>query len=407
MGRQFRWRRGGHYAPLAACSHPVLDDVLLKPEDGRLFGRYMVNGTSRRPDPQMLLDQLELQERQARRGKLKVFLGYASGVGKSYQMLDEGRRRRMRGEDVVIGAIQPKSSPEVEQLLQEAEIIAPLVIEGQATVNVPALLRRHPQVVIIDGLAYDNPDGSRNAKRWQDVEQLLDAGISVITSINLQHIRELQDEVAKVTSRRASQWIPKSFLEAADEIAIVDAPAEVSLARGSVVSMPDRVISAEEQGLSRLREMALLVAAGVVDRQLETYLKAHGIEAVWGTQERILVCITPRSSAAPMLASGRRNADRFHGELYAIYVRQPDVLHEDREVLQRNLALAREVGAQVETLEGADPVETIMDFARAKGITQVFIGHGKREVGWRKLWGSFVDRLIAAAEEIDVSVFPH
>lgn len=365
----------------------------------------MINEPPRRPDPQALLDQLELQERQALRGRLKVFLGYASGVGKSFQMLDEGRRRRMRGEDVVIGAIQPRSSPEVEQLLREAEIIPPLTVNGQATVDVLALLRRKPQVVIIDGLAYDNPPGCANVRRWEDVEQLLDAGISVITSVNLQHIHELQGEVERITGRRASHWIPKSFLEAADEIAIVDAPAEASLARSP--AMPERVFTSEEQKMVRLREIALIVAAEVVDRQLVSYLKAHGIDAVYGTQERILVCITPRSSAAPMLASGRRNADRFHGELHAVYVRQPDVRRADHEVLERNLALAAQLGAHVEVLEGDDAVTAIVEYARQKGVTQIFIGHGRKEGRWRRLRRSLVDRLIAAAEGIDISVFPH
>ncbi len=365
----------------------------------------MVDESTRRPDPEALLEQLELQERLAHRGRLKVFLGYASGVGKSFQMLDEGRRRRMRGEDVVIGATQPKSSSEVEQLLRDAEIIPPLIINGQGTVDVPAILRRHPQVVMIDGLAYDNPPGGRNLKRWEDVEQLLDAGISVLTSVNLQHIHELQDDVERVTGRRASQWVPKRFLEAADEIAIVDAPAEVSMARSA--SVPERAFTSEEQKLVRLREMALIVAAEVVDRQLVTYLKAHGIDAVWGTQERIMVCITPKSSAAPMLASGRRNADRFHGELYAVYVKQPDVFRAEQAVLEKNLALAKEIGAQVETMEGADAVKAIMTFARRSGITQIFIGHGRNDGAWNGLRRSFVDRLIAAAEGIDVSVFPH
>ncbi len=365
----------------------------------------MVNESSRRPDPEALLEQLELQERQAHRGRLKVFLGYASGVGKSYQMLDEGRRRKMRGEDVVIGAVQPKSSPEVEQLLKDAEVIPPLIVDGQAAVNVPAILRRHPQVVMIDGLAYDNPPGSRNARRWEDVKQLLEAGISVVASLNLQHIHEVQDEVERITARRASQWVPKSFLEAAEEIAIVDAPAEVSRAREA--SVPERAFTSEERKLVRLREMALIVAAEVVDRQLVSYLKAHGINVAWGTQERILVCITPRSSAAPMLASGRRNADRFHGELYAVYVRQPDVFRVEQAVLEKNLAMATEVGAQVETLDGDDAVEAIMEYSRRKGITQIFIGHGTDAGVWRRLRRSFVDRLIAAAEGIDVSVFPH
>jgi two-component system sensor histidine kinase KdpD len=292
-------------------------------------------------------------------------------------------------------------------LVRDAEISPPWVVNGQETIDVPSLIRRSPEVVMIDGLAYDNPPGCRNSQRWQDVEQLLDAGVSVITSVNLQYIRELQGEVERITGKQATQSIPKSFLESADEIAIVDAPAEVSLAHGTIKSVPGRLLSAEEQKLSRLREMALLVTAEVVDRQLEAYLKAHGIEALWGTQERILVCITPRSSAAPMLASGRRNADRFHGELYAIYVKQPAVFREDQAILEKNLELAGEIGAQVEVLEGLDAVETIIEFARAKGITQIFIGHSRREGGWRRLWSNFVDRIIRAAEGIDVSVFPH
>ena len=366
----------------------------------------MVNEPSR-PDPERLLEQLELQERRQRRGMLKVFLGYASGVGKSFQMLDEGRRRRERGEDVVIGATQLKCSPEVKQLLSMAEIIPPLRMDNQEAIDIAAILRRRPRVVIIDGLAYDNPPGSRNAKRWQDVEQLLEEGISVISSINLQYIEESREEVERITGKRVRHTVPRRFLEAADEIAIVDAPADASLLHTRTTPVGSNTLPAEEQKLSRLREMALLVAAEVVDRQLESYLKAHGIEQSWGTRERILVCVTPRSSAARMIASGRRNADRFHGELYVIYVKQPVLRHEDQEILEENLAYAGALGAEIEVLEGLDPVDTISRFAREKGITQIFIGHSMREGGWRRLWSNLVDRLIRSAEGIDVSVFPH
>jgi two-component system sensor histidine kinase KdpD len=366
----------------------------------------MVNEPSR-PDPERLLEQLELQERRKSRGMLKVFLGYASGVGKSFQMLDEGRRRRERGEDVVVGATQLKCSMEVQQLLNAAEIIPPVRSGDQETIDIAAILLRRPQVVIIDGLAYDNPPGSRNAKRWQDVEQLLDAGVSVLSSINLQYIEESREEVERITGKRVPYTVPMRFLEAADEIAIVDAAPDASLLPSRTALMESNSLLAEEQKLSRLREMALLVAAEVVDRQLESYLKAHGIEQSWGTQERILVCVTPRSSARRMIASGRRNADRFHGELHVVYVTQPVLRQEDQEILEKNLAYASALGANVEVLEGLDPVDTIIRFAREKGITQIFIGHSMREGSWRRLWSNLVDRLIRSAEGIDVSVFPH
>jgi two-component system sensor histidine kinase KdpD len=360
-----------------------------------------------RPSPEQLLADIELEERRQRRGRLKVFLGYAGGVGKSFQMLDEGRRRRERGEDVVVCALQPEYPPEVQEILKKLEIIPLLKVDGAESIDVPAVIRRHPQVVLIDGLAYDNPPGSPNAHRWQDVEQLLDAGISVIASINLQYLEKLQDEVERITGRRASTTIPRGFLDrSADEIVIVDAPAAESVGRGAAAE--DRVALAEQHKLSRLRELALLVAAGVVDRQLETYLRAHGMDQPWGVQERILVCVTPRSNAAEMLGSGRRNADRFQGEFYVVYVQQPALSKRDQIVLEENLEYARKLGAEVEVLSGADAAQAILTFAMQKGITQIFVGHSTaRHNGWRRLRSDLVDRLIRSAEGIDVVVYPH
>ena len=164
---------------------------------------------------------------------------------------------------------------------------------------------------------------------------------------------------------------------------------------------------AEEHKLSRLRELALLVAASVIDRQLESYLRSHGMDSSWGVQERILVCVTPRSNAAKMLESGRRNADRFQGEFYVVYVQQPVLSQQDRQVLQQNLDYARQLGAQVEVLSGLDATDAILKFARQKGITQIFVGHSMREGGWRRLWGNSIKRLIRSAEGIDVVVYPH
>src|ERR1043166_1759343 len=252
-----------------------------------------------RRDPERLLQQIEKEERRKKRGRLKIFLGYASGVGKSAKMLAEGLRRRERGEDVVVGAVKPKSSPEIERHIAQHEVIPTLKTRDRDVIDIERLLRRRPQVVVIDGLAYTNPAGSRHAERWQEIEELLDAGISVITSINLQYIRELQDDVAAITGKRPGETVPLTFLKNADDIEVVDAPARASA--------------------SKLREMALLVAAEVVENELRSYLHAHRIEEIWGTQERILVGITPRSDARPILESGRRDADRLHGALFLGY----------------------------------------------------------------------------------------
>src|SRR5262249_43185274 len=162
----------------------------------------------------------------------------------------------------------------------------------------------------------------------------------------------------------------------------------------------------EEQQRSRLREMALLVAAEVVEFELRSYLEDHRIEENWGIQERILVGITPRSDARPILESGKRNADRFHGELFVAYIRQPDISPQDQAALDKNLEIAREVGATVHVLDGRDPVRALIQFARQNGVTQIFIGHSQRQGWWHRFRGNPVERLIDLAEGIDVRVFP-
>lgn len=342
---------------------------------------------SGKPTPEQLLEQAEREERHLRRGRLKVFLGYASGVGKSEQMLDEGRRRHERGEDIVVGGTQPKSSYQVERILATLEVILSLKISDQEVIDVATIIRRRPQVVLIDGLAYDNPPGSRNRTRSGDIDQLLAAGISVITSINLQYIEEFQEDVALITGKTADQSVPKRFLERADEIVVVDTPAH-------------------DDRLARLRRMALLLTADVIESQLEDYLHSHGIEETWGTQERIVVCITPRSNATAMIESGRRNADRFKGELYVLYVKQPHLGPVDQDALDRNIAIAIERGAAVKVVENDDPIQGVIDFARDNNITQIFIGHSLHQ-GWLNSFRKTnVERLIEMAETFDVRIFP-
>jgi two-component system, OmpR family, sensor histidine kinase KdpD len=185
------------------------------------------------------------------RGRLKVFLGYASGVGKTYRMFDEGRRRKERGQDVVVGALQAEVPPDIQTLVGSLEVM-PMVAGKRAPVmDVQTILQRRPQICLVDGLAYDNPPGSRNEHRWQDVEELLAAGITVVSSVNLQHIEDQREAVEKLTGKRVTQTIPRAFLNTADEIVLVDAPAERAPLRRTA-----------------LREMALVLVAEVIDAEL-------------------------------------------------------------------------------------------------------------------------------------------
>src|SRR5262245_26139830 len=175
-----------------------------------------------RRDPEALLRQVERAEREQRRGRLKIFLGYASGVGKSFRLFDEGRRRRARGEDVVVAATQPDSSPAVRQLIDQLESIPTRQVGGVPLVDVPAVLARQPQVCLVDGLAYDNPPGSRHARRCDDVEELLEAGVSVMTSINLEYIAEQQEFIREVLGGSQRETVPQAFIDNADEVVVVD-----------------------------------------------------------------------------------------------------------------------------------------------------------------------------------------
>jgi two-component system sensor histidine kinase KdpD len=335
-----------------------------------------------RPDPDQLLRRVQAEEQRERRGRLKVFLGYAPRVGKSLRMFDEGRRRKERGQDVVVAAVQEKSSDAVREIVGRLENIATVA----GAIDLPAIFRRRPEVCLIDELAFDNPAGSAHPYRWQDVEAILKQGIAVISAINVQHIREQHDAVEAITGKRAARSIPQKFLREAEEIEVVDAPPDVSNGDG--------------RSLAELRELALLLAADVVDYQLQQYLDSNGVAAHWGTQERILVCLTPRSNAADMLQSGQRNARRFHGALLVAYVAQTGLNAADQERLDANLALAHDLGAEVHRLPPGNFADALLAFAREQRITQLFLGHSQRD-------RSPVERLIDLAEDFDVRLFPH
>jgi len=358
----------------------------------------------RKPTPEELLRRVEAEEAHQKRGKLKVFLGYASGVGKSFRMLDEGRRRKQRGQDVVVGAIQPESDAAVDQLLAGFEVIPLRTDHGGPEMDVARLLRRRPGICLIDGLAYRNPAGSRNAERWQDVEDLLANGISVITTVNLQYIREKQRQVEAIRGKSVSDSVPQDFLMQADDIEVVDAPPEYCVDRTTAGADTDSELLSRR--LSELREIALVLVAEVVDAQLVRYLDRHGIEQSYGTQERILVCITPRSNAGLMIQRGKRQAERFHGDLFVAYVEQHGLSLPDQAMLERNLRTAREAGAHIEMLHGEDVVGAILEFANRNGITQIFVGHSQRKGFLQQLRTNPVERLILESGSIDIRIFP-
>ncbi len=336
------------------------------------------------------------------KGHLKIFLGYASGVGKTFRMLDEARRRRERGQDIIVGAVQPKVPREAAGLLPRLEVIPLKEANGGTAIDVDAIIRRQPAVCVIDGLAYNNPPGLRNSTRWQDVQEILDAGIKVITSINIQYVAELQAEVEAITGKHVTETVPVSFIMSADEVEVVDAPPSepAEWSREEELEAQRR-----QERLAKLRELALVLAANVVDHQLNEYLEQHGIRQRFGAHERILVCMTPRANVQEMLDEAKIVAERFHGDLIVAYVKQPDISPQDQSALDARLAIASAAGASIEILEGDDPGQVLLDFARSRDITQLFVGHSQRQ-GLARLRSGPLDKLIWESHGMDVRVFP-
>jgi len=358
---------------------------------------------TRRKTPEELLRECQQEEAAAGKGHLKIVLGYASGVGKTFRMLDEARRRRERGQDVVMGAIQPVVPADVEPILGKLEVIPLRRIGGGTAMDLDAIILRRPAVCFVDGLAYDNPVGARNPTRWQDVQELLGLGIKVVGSINIQYVAELREQIEAITGKPVTQTVPISFIKSASEIEIVDAPPPEEPRERSPAEQLDA--RKHEQRFSKLREIALVLAADVVDQQLNAYLEEHGMRQQFGANERILVCITPRANIQEMIETAQIITEKFHGELIVAYVKQPNISATDQSALDTKLAIASAVGAHIEILEGDDPAQTLLEFARSRGVTQLFIGHSQRS-GVSRMLRSPIDKLIRDSRGMDVRVFP-
>jgi two-component system sensor histidine kinase KdpD len=356
------------------------------------------------------------------RGRLKVFLGYAAGVGKTYQMLTEGRELRREGVDIVIGYFEPHGRPETIALSEGLETIPRKTIEYRGTrfeeMDTEAILGRRPQVAIVDELPHTNVPGSARPKRWEDVHVLLDAGIDVLTTMNVQHVESLNDQIWQSTGVRVRETIPDWVLKRADEVVMVDLTPRAllnRLARG-VVYAPDRARAAlenffKESTLVALRELAMRQAAYAVESRLsQDELTEIGGEAPVDMErpERLLLLVEPDPASAALIRRGRRVADHLRAECFAVYVSEtPDLRHltdDERQRLERHLNFARALQIETRVLQGRDVAETVVNFARLNGVTQIFvIRDRKRAARW---WfdHSLVERIVNRAQGMQVTI---
>jgi two-component system sensor histidine kinase KdpD len=375
-----------------------------------------MNSMEYRPDPDALLKQVQSEE--PSRGKLKIFLGYVAGVGKTYAMLEAAHQRKEQGLDVVVGYIETHKRAETEGLVAGLEVLPRKQIEYHNVIlpelDVDAVLKRRPLLVLVDEFAHTNAPGSRHPKRFQDVAEILDAGIDVYTTLNIQHLESLNDVVAQVTGIIVRETVPDRVIDEASEIEVIDLPPDELLVRlqEGKVYIPEQASRAIDKffrkgNLTALREMSLRRAAERVDGQMRSYMQTRAISGPWAAGERLLVCISPSPLAEKLIRTTRRLADELNAEWIAAYVdiaSRPENNPANRERIGRTLQLAEELGAKSITLAGRSIHEVVLDYARKNNITKVVIGKPLKPRWQEIITGSIVDQLIYASGDIDVYV---
>jgi two-component system, OmpR family, sensor histidine kinase KdpD len=350
------------------------------------------------------------------RAPLRIYLGAAPGVGKTFAMLNEGYRRFERGTDVVVGVVETHGRAGTQAQLRDLEQVPRRTVEYRGTtlqeMDVDAVLARRPHIVLVDELAHTNAPGSRHEKRWQDVDELLDAGIEVITTVNVQHLESLNDVVAKITGTQQRETVPDAFVRRADQIELVDMSPEAlrrRMAHGNIYPA-ERIDAALSNyfrpgNLGALRELALLWVADRVEETLAQYLDDHGITAAWETRERVVVAMTGRPGGEALVRRAARMAGRAKGDLIGVHVvRNDGIADENGASLADQRTLVTEFGGTVHEVSGDDAAEALVHFARAEKATQLVLGASGRS-RWHEWWhGSFVSNVIRLAGDMDVHV---
>jgi two-component system sensor histidine kinase KdpD len=368
-----------------------------------------------RPQPEALLSELK----KSKRGRLKIFLGAAPGVGKTYAMLEATQRRLKEGTDLIVGILETHGRAETELLLDGLDVLPRKQIIYRDRIfyemDIDGILKRRPRLVIVDELAHTNVPGSRHVKRYQDVAEILDVGIDVYTTLNIQHLESLNDIIARIARIRVRETVPDSVLDQADEIELIDLPPEDLIERlhQGKVYVKDQASRAITHFFSRgnltaLRELTMRAAAERVDAEMLSYMKAHAISGPWPTRERIMVCVNESAVGPKLVRGAQRSADRLRSSWIAVHVQTPNeeqLKEEAKDRIQDTLALAERLGAEVVVLPGAlDAATELLNYARSRNVSRLLVGQPRRRRLGR--WGgrSVTQRLIEGAKSFEVLV---
>lgn len=377
----------------------------------------MPSTANHRPTADALLARI----REKDRARLRIYIGAAPGVGKTFEMLQEAHALRARGLDVVVGYVETYGRRDTEAQLKDLEIVPRRKLEHRSVtldeMDVDAIIRRHPQVCIVDELAHTNAPGSRHEKRYEDVLDILDAGIHVMTAVNIQHLETLNDAVARATGVRVRETVPDTFLDRADEVINVDVTVQElrSRLREGKIYRPEKVEQAltnffRKGNLSTLRELALRAVADEVGEKAATYRAREGLEPAL-IPERVMVCMSSNVLAPRVLRTGARIAGRLGSRWYAVYVETPReradrITRRDAEALQQNIRLAESLGATVVRVKADKPADGLIAFAQREGVTHVIFGQSARTRWELLLRGSTLDKFLGAVPDAAVQVVP-
>ena len=381
-----------------------------------------MSGEPLRPDPDRLLEAVEREAERARRGKLRIFFGASAGVGKTYSMLEAALEARRRGVDVVVGYVEPHGRRDTESLLQGLEQLSPLLVSYAGVTrrefDLDAALRRHAAITLVDELAHSNVEGGtpqqRHLKRWQDVEEMLVAGLDVWTTVNVQHIESLNDVVAGITGIRQTETIPDHVFDEAAEIELIDLPPDdlIERLRAGKVYLPDQARHALDRffrkpNLIALRELALRRTADRVDAAAQEYEGRERISRPWLARDRFLVGVAPDEQAEALVRFGKRFADALDAEWTVVSVETPAMQRLGEAARDRRiqvLRLAESLGAETVTLDGPTPADAILEYARLRNVARIVVGEPRRSGVWSILYQSTPEVLLRRARGIDVSV---